>query len=486
MPRRRAFKQLRIRYSLQYVAIFAFASLAFLVLLLLITDYQRRASHEFKLLKVTGRMANKLTALRDPWLTDAGLSPAALAILNDPDHCHLYVELIDTQDESIWRCRSLRESRLPLPKTRLDQPYDVALDYYSSNNDTSMPRTKGRLCMAATALYDANNRPIASLLVGQSDEGLKNTLFDNRRVLIVFFISSLIVVGWLIWYITGRWLRPLLHIADQAAQITPTKIDRRLEIETTSRELVDLVETMNQMLARIENGYRQQYRFIGNVSHELRTPLTVLLGETRTVLTRYPADSPQAELARKVSVETRRMIDLVSGFMILARASEKPAVPTDLKVAIEDVVLTAVGRESENARNHQVKVVPRIMNEDADAASVRGDSDLLVLMCTNLIRNAVRYSPEGGTVYVEMAMTPDGEFAEVIVRDSGKGIPEGEFEKIFDMFHQVDPVRGDVGTGGIGLTIVRAVAQQHGGTVSVRNLDGDGCEFRVRLPLAKE
>jgi len=486
MPRQRAFRQLRIQYSLRYVAIFALASLALTFLLLQVSDQRSMQSHAGNLLAVADRTATELRALDEPWTSATELGPSALKVLENPSLDDFFLAFVDDRENTLWQCKALRANKLPLPGTDRPDQRDFKLDYFDAASDASLPRFRGRLGVAATEIVGPNGQVLGTLLVGQSTEAVDQGRTSRRWLLVFFFLSSLVVVGCLIWHITGRWLRPLRDIAEQAAAITPTKIEKRLEINTSTRELQDLVGAMNNMLTRIESGYQRQQQFISNVSHELRTPLTVLLGETRTTLTRYQPDAPEAELARKVSIETRRMIDLVDGFMILARSSDEAGVPTELLVTIEDVVLNSIGREREYARKHNVKVVPRIMDEETDASLVRGDSDLLVSMCTNLIRNAVRHSPEGGIVHVEMAQTSDRQCIEVIVRDEGKGIPETELENIFEVFHQVDPVRNDVGTGGIGLAIVRAVAEQHGGTVNVRNVYDKGCEFRVRLPLAQD
>jgi signal transduction histidine kinase len=179
--------------------------------------------------------------------------------------------------------------------------------------------------------------------------------------------------------------------------------------------------------------------------------------------------------------EVARLLRMVESFLILTRARIHQRLETVADVSLETVLVRAVQDASKLARARDVRIVPQFLSGEGDSEPVvYGDGDLLATAFQNLLSNAVRYSSKGQTVWVQARVT--SQHVEVKVRDRGPGIPEEHHPHIFDMFYQVSTSSGG-GTAGVGLAIVKTVVELHGGTVAVRNAEGGGCEFTVRLPL---
>jgi two-component system sensor histidine kinase KdpD len=155
-------------------------------------------------------------------------------------------------------------------------------------------------------------------------------------------------------------------------------------------------------------------------------------------------------------------------------------------VVVNEMVMDAVQRCGTAAAQREVRLVPELVMPQPDdpEPTVQGDGALLRLMLSNLIRNAIRYSPPDAPVDVTVAL--DGDSAVLTVRDRGPGIPAEFLDKVFDRFFRVADPKSSFKGVGLGLTIVRGVARLHGGTVQVRNHPGGGCEFTVRIPRAHQ
>ncbi len=218
--------------------------------------------------------------------------------------------------------------------------------------------------------------------------------------------------------------------------------------------------------------------FTANISHELKTPVgaLALLAETLE----DAADDPEAvrRFAGRMRQEAARLTNLVQDIIMLSRIQAAEPVPDPVPVAVDAVVAEALDRCRMKANARGITL--------ADAGDrgmgVLGDEDLLVTALRNLLENAVAYSPERTRVLVTTRRS--GDRAEISVADQGIGIPERDLERIFERFYRVDPARSRATGGtGLGLAIVKHVTAAHGGTVTVRSVEGAGSTFTLSLPL---
>ncbi len=221
--------------------------------------------------------------------------------------------------------------------------------------------------------------------------------------------------------------------------------------------------------------------FVANVSHELKTPATSLKLLAESLEESIDEDPVQARLfAAQLKKETERLAQLITDLLDLARLESEVRVEYPNLVDVRGVLMTVLARMRRVARKKNITLQWKRFGKAADY-TVRGDETQLVSMFTNLVDNAVKYTPPGGRVEV----TGGSRGNEVIIgiTDTGIGIPEGKLARIFERFYRVDKARSKATGGtGLGLSIVKHVAENHGGRVAVESALGEGSTFTVYLP----
>lgn len=281
---------------------------------------------------------------------------------------------------------------------------------------------------------------------------------------------SLFLVTWL----TPSLFKPLEDIAAVARQITRADdLSRRVPDTGRQDEIGDLTLALNQTLERLENLFRTQQRFLADVSHELRTPLTTIRGNV-DLLRRMGMADP--DFLDDIQAELERMTRLVNDLLLLARA-DVGSMPIMREPIDVDTLLVDVYRQV-------AMLTPPVAMKlgEVDQARVLGDRDRLRQLFLNLLDNAIKYTPAGGTVRLSLSKT--AERVDVVVSDTGVGIPEQDLPHIFDRFYRVDKARTRMmGGSGLGLSIVKSIVEAHGGDIHVTSEVGKGTTFYVSLPL---
>lgn len=275
-------------------------------------------------------------------------------------------------------------------------------------------------------------------------------------------------------------LRPLNEIAETASRIANAEdLNQRLEVPSTQDEVGRLAATFNQMMERLQLLFRTQQRLVADVSHELRTPLATMQGNL-DLLQRGAAHDPQMlrEGLQALDAEVARMSRLVSDLLLLAEADA--GVQLNLQPVELDTLLLEVYREAVLMAQGQVKV--RLGHEDQ--AQVAGDPDRLKQLLLNLVSNAVKYTPQDGSITLSLRCQPG--WVRVAVADNGIGIAEEDLPFIFDRFWRADKARSRAAGGtGLGLSIAKWIAEAHGGHLKVESEPGKGSTFEVWLPRAE-
>ncbi len=221
--------------------------------------------------------------------------------------------------------------------------------------------------------------------------------------------------------------------------------------------------------------------FVANVSHELKTPATSLRLLAESLEETIDDDPIQARLfAAQLKKETERLSRLITDLLDLTRLESQEQVENPAPVDVRGVLMTVLARMRRVARKKNITLQWRRFGRAVEY-TVRGDETQLTSMFTNLVDNAVKYTPPGGRVDV----TGGSEGAEIVIRvsDTGIGIPEAKLPRIFERFYRVDKARSkETGGTGLGLSIVRHIAENHGGRVGVESTPGEGSTFTVYLP----
>lgn len=257
---------------------------------------------------------------------------------------------------------------------------------------------------------------------------------------------------------------------------------RRVPGPNAATAILPLQLRLDKALAKVADLTNSQGRFVGNIAHELKTPLTAVLSQSELLLACCNDPAAVRHYAKSIGEDMRHLSDLVESFLRLARPFAQADTSHHVPVCFDDFVVAAVSRSLALAHDRSVKVVVRLAEppEGEDQPEVMGDEALLEAMVENLVRNAVRFSPSGANVEVDVQV--HGDMIALRVRDHGSGIAAEHLESVFDwFFDQSTPARQSSGTG-FGLAIAKRVAEHHHGTISLRNRAEGGCEFEVQLP----
>jgi two-component system, OmpR family, sensor kinase len=280
------------------------------------------------------------------------------------------------------------------------------------------------------------------------------------------------------WFLATRALRPIARISEAASTITARDLTRRIDVAQTESELGRLAATLNETFDRLQKGFDQQARFTADASHELRTPLSLVLSQAELALMKERTAEEYREALQSVNRAALRMKAVVEGLLTLARADAKQLSLAKEPVAFASLVEETAAMLAPLAAQRKVAVTVQ-----ARPAGVLGDRDRLRDAVSNLISNAIRYTPEGGRA--DVTVVAEGRDAVLRVADTGIGIPEKDRPHIFERFYRVDQARSrDKGGSGLGLAITRWAIEAHGGTISFTSEEGKGTTFTVRLPLA--
>jgi len=317
-------------------------------------------------------------------------------------------------------------------------------------------------------------RGVAVVQVAVSKEPLNR---ESRGILFQLICTGLL--GTIVTTVGAAWLarsslRPVSEIAAQARAVTATGAEQRITVHANVLELRDLIEVLNDMVARLERVLRHQRRIIADVGHELRTPITVIQGQIEVALrTERRPDQYQA-LLRSTHEEAERLGRMADELIALSRyeAGELAAhrVPCDLR---ELVTASAV------ALRHQAAGTPIEVRVPPEALEARADPRLISLVLEQLLDNAARHTPPGTAIRI----TAEADHTEsmVTVEDTGPGVPDSLLPELAEPFFRADPARTRGGTG-LGLTLASAILALHGGRLVLGRSALGGLSARITLP----
>lgn len=308
-------------------------------------------------------------------------------------------------------------------------------------------------------------------------EGIRNTF-----LLVIPMALLLASVGG--YFLARKSLAPVAAMASQARGMGAANLGARLAVANQRDELGQLALTFNQLLDRLEESFERQRRFIADASHELRTPVAILRGETEVTLSK--SDRSPEEYRETLGIlrdESQRLTRIIEDLFTLTRADagEYPLSPTDLY--LDELATDALRRARSLAMAKNITLCSSIAPE----LPLRADEALLRRMLLNLLDNAIKYTPEGGTISLDCRK--QGNHYLVHVTDTGEGIPVEMHERVFERFFRVDKARsredGAHGGAGLGLSIARWIAEAHHGKLELTKSDASGSTFSVMLPVAE-
>ncbi len=381
-----------------------------------------------------------------------------------------YVQVMDAHGTIILTSPNLQGQPLPVDPA-------VILEVLQGQPSASiLPEVDGQRVRVHTTPIIHSDKVLGVIQVGQSLYSM-----DSSLQRLGYFLGSGVLVTWVLfslggWLMAGRALQPLTQIANAAERIGATgDFSQRITYVGPRDELGNLATTFNQMIQRIQNAFDAQRQFVADASHELGTPLTVIRGNL-DLLKRDLPERDQLESRQSMDREAARMDRIIGELLTLAQMEgqeQDHRKPVDLEVLVRETI-------------QQARVISgkrRITLGAITPATVTGDAHQLSQAIFNLLDNAIKYTPEKGSV--ALSVQKNGKWVQVDVADTGIGIPPDELPRIFDRFYRVDKARSRARGGtGLGLAIVKAIAETHGGRVTVESTPGKGSVFSLRLPVS--
>ncbi|HSE40060.1 MAG TPA: ATP-binding protein [Acidobacteriota bacterium] len=353
-----------------------------------------------------------------------------------------------------------------------------------SNNIPSIPYEDGRFLTA-----EADNHEPVRILISLLDGkyyllqaswlgDIKHTLYQLKLILLILVPVVLAATSFGGYLIAFRALKPVDQITAKTREIQAKNLDHFLEIKTSDTELRNLVETLNQMMRRLNDSFRNMRQFTADASHELKTPLTIVAGTLEVTLNKNRNSEEYKEAIQTALEQIRRITDIVNDLLLLsaldsgkADSSRRPLDLSGLTTEICELIQPLISD----------KQITLSLSKD-EKTVVLGDRNEMSQVVLNLLDNAIKYTPTGGSIAVKVRK--ENGSGVISVQDSGPGIPKEDLPHIFERFYRVDKSRsGDSGGTGLGLAIVERIVESHSGEIQVSSKKGDGSLFIVKIPL---
>ena len=359
--------------------------------------------------------------------------------------------------------------------TNIEEMVQQAL--FGQRSYSTVTTTEGQEVRLYAAPFNLDSRTRIAMVVGRPTREIRNMLSIFRVVIIYSALGVLLLAGFGGMFLANRTLKPVDHITDIAREIGEGDLSRRIDIHSQD-EMGRLASTLNWMIARLEEAFQKQRQFAADASHELRTPLAIIQAESSLALDRRRTQSEYRRSLELVSQEVNYMSDIIGKLLLLARedAASEPA--EFQEVNVKDLITELSSDLEALAQEKSVAFSLGSM----DDLTVKGDRFKLRQLFLNILDNAIRYTPSGGSVSSSL-MRKNGS-ALVSISDTGIGIPAEDLPYIFDRFYRVDKARSRSNGGlGLGLAIASSIARLHGGAIEVESQVGKGSIFHITLPL---
>ena len=321
--------------------------------------------------------------------------------------------------------------------------------------------------------------PDGALYIVQAYRSLYHTEFalKHLRSMITLLLPLIVLFTGAVGMVFARIaLTPVHGMITTIRQITAENLSLRITPPDTRDEIRELADIFNDMLARLEDSFISQRRFIQDISHELKTPLTIIKGELEVALKRARSAQEYASILQSNLEETDKIARIVENLLTLAKFDNKEVSLKISKTALLPLINGLAEDLSALAAKKQVTVAVSIPD---DLPEIDADKDQLRRALLNILDNAIKYTGAGGHITMEADRERGGVTARV--SDTGSGIPEADMPHIFKRFYRADASRASAGFG-LGLAITKAIVDAHGAQISVKSSPGEGSVFTVFFP----
>lgn len=328
---------------------------------------------------------------------------------------------------------------------------------------------------------------VGALQVALSLEEVRDTMRTLLKVLLLLAPAMLLLASAGGLLLAHRALNPLDRMTRTAQQISAENFSRRLDLRGPDDEVGRLARTFDAMITRLQAAFDQQRRFTADASHELRTPLTAMIGQIDVAVDRPRAAESYRDTLLSVREQAQRLARMTNDLLFLARSDVQPRLVQHEPIDLGQLLPAIVAQTEPLAQARDQALI----YEPSGPLPVCGNEDDLIRLFLNLIDNAIRYTPPGGTITVvaDQLSAPSSTHAPGLIRirvsDSGPGIAPEHLPHLFERFFRADRGRARAqGGSGLGLSIAQTIVQSHGGQLTVASELGSGSTFTATLPQA--
>jgi len=434
------------------------------------------------------------------WISDLGFQHSIEQTVNDASRANLEsiqsvlvrtapkgaAEVKDELDElaGLWAGAALLEvsdagGRIIFQSPPFAKPYRAmpAVDNRDATFFTiNLDYVQYRIAMRAVETGGQTFRVRAAIPTEPFDQAL-----DRFRLILKETLPFLVILASLAGYwLSGRALAPVNEIIKTARGIGVQDLSGRLSVPPANDELRRLSETLNDMLGRIEASVKRITQFTADASHDLRTPIALIRANAELALRRSRSEQEYRETLSRILTTSEETTHLIENLLTLARADAGAA-----ELQFRDIDLSPhVEKISEEAGILAAGKGIQVTSELAPGPiRVSGDSAAIERLLLIVMENAVKYTPAGGRI--QMNLSNGSGSARIEIRDNGIGVSEKDLPHIFERFYRADQARSrEPGGSGLGLAIAEWIVEQHNGTIEAQSTPGEGSVFRITLPIA--
>jgi len=390
-----------------------------------------------------------------------------------------YVILYNASNQILYKSKLVELANIKLPTTTNDTSYSATARFTKK-----LKRTKDIIPVEAKFRFMGsriltNKEEIGYLVIGQSYERLYESMDKLLTVLLFGVVFATLIIFLFSYFLTERSLQPIDDLVDQAQQISYKNLSERLDVQNPEDEIGKLTNVLNDLLRRLQEAFNKEQEFMADAAHELKTPLTVLRTHWEDELSNKELpDTFKEKLVKDIETITR-LSKLINNLLLLSNSEyfqlrgdfEKLDLPLLIKEVISDTTILA------ELKNQTINTL------ELSQVFVMGDKTKLYQLFFNLIDNAIKYTPENGSIYI--SVKEEQKNAVIEIKDTGIGIPANDLPYIFRRFYRVHKDRSKkMGGNGLGLAITKLITEIHKGEISVTSNFGEGSTFIIKLPIA--
>jgi heavy metal sensor kinase len=356
-------------------------------------------------------------------------------------------------------------------KTAANRELRVYIVPFRQEGPAPMPGMPGSPSTGTTPIESA------AIAVGRSTGDIDESLAGLIRTLVIAGPLTLVLAGAGGIFLAQRALKPVDQMTRTAHEIEESDLSQRIPVQSKD-ELGRLASTLNQMIERLEKAFKRQQQFTADASHELRSPLSVIQAESTLALNKERSANEYKHSLEVVENEAEHMAKVIDQLLTLARADSGKEQLSIEKIDLGELLASIVENAEILCRDKGIEFRSNL----TDSILVSGDRAKLRELFLNLLDNAIRYSPDGGTISLILRRVES--MAVISITDTGIGIPEKDIPHIFERFYRVDKARSrEQGGAGLGLSICKYIVEAHGGKIEVTSQPGTGSTFSVWLPI---